>query len=162
MKDKLTPEELRLWKLNVKDVKPLSKKALPKETPPPPKIRLSQKPTLQKVPKSSLPVAPLQDFARKDLRHVKIDARLDMHGMTLDQGHQALERFLLKAQERGYKTVLVITGKGSIKTENTLRHQMPRWLEETALRRLITGFHYPAKPQDGGSGAYYVGVRKRG
>ncbi|HUX80490.1 MAG TPA: Smr/MutS family protein [Alphaproteobacteria bacterium] len=164
MKDKLTPEEIRLWKLNVKDVKPLSKKVYLQEKLPSLKKPIPQKPPSppsKKLVKSTFPIVPLQDFGRRELRHVRIDARFDMHGMSLENGYEALERFLIRAQERGYKKVLIITGKGSLKAENTLRHQLPRWLEETPLRILITGFHHPAKPQDGGPGAYYVGVRKR-
>ena len=164
MKDKLTPEDLRLWQTHVKDVKPRPKKVLepqsPAEKQPLPKIPLPQKPSPKRIIKNPLLSAPLQAFGRKELRHVKIDGRLDMHGMSLASAHDALERFLLQAQERGFKNVLVITGKGALSAENTLRYQFPRWLEEAPLRQLITSYH-SAKLQDGGSGAFYVGVRKR-
>ena len=91
----------------------------------------------------------------------EIDARLDLHGMTLDQAYTALERFLLGSQERGVKTVLVITGKGALSAETTLRSMLPRWLKETPLRNLVSSLHHPAKPQDGGRGAFYVIVKKR-
>jgi DNA-nicking Smr family endonuclease len=45
-------------------------------------------------------------------------------------------------------------------SENTLRHQVPRWLKETPLRRLVVSLHHPAKVQDGGTGAFYVEVRR--
>ncbi|OJW47574.1 MAG: hypothetical protein BGO67_04300 [Alphaproteobacteria bacterium 41-28] len=160
MKDKLTPEDLQLWQANVKDVKPLSKKVPKRKEPPVAKIRTPQKPPLKRIVKISPSLAPLQNLGRKELRHLKIDARLDMHGLSLEEGFDALERFLVRSQERGLKNVLVITGKGALSAENTLRHQFPRWLEETPLRELITSYH-PAKPQDGGSGAFYVGIRKR-
>jgi DNA-nicking Smr family endonuclease len=160
MKDKLTPEDLRLWQANVKDVKPLSKKISLKQDIPTPKLKVPPKPPLKRIVKSSPIPVPLQDFGRKELRHLQIDARLDMHGMSLEEGFNALERFLARAQTRGLKNVLVITGKGALSAENTLRHQFPRWLEDTPLRQFITSYH-PAKPQDGGSGAFYVGIRKQ-
>jgi DNA-nicking Smr family endonuclease len=104
---------------------------------------------------------PLQGFGRKELRHLKIDGRLDLHGMTMDEGYDALERFLIHAQEKRFKIVLIITGKGAVNSENTLRHQMPRWIKERPVRHLVSGFHSPARPQDGGQGACYIGVRKR-
>ncbi len=161
MKDKLSPEEIRLWQSYVKDVKPFSRKLPEPEEPIVPQLPLSPKPSPKKSVKRVPPIAPLQIFGRKELRHVKIDARLDMHGMTLEKGYDALEQFMKRSQERGFKYVLVITGKGALSAEKTFRHQMPGWLEEARLRSLITGFHHPAQPQDGGSGAFYVGVRKR-
>jgi|GEM_PF-4824494 len=44
--------------------------------------------------------------------------------------------------------------------ENTLRSQLPRWLQETPLRRFISSLHHPARLQDGGTGAFYVEVRR--
>ncbi len=163
MKEKLTPEDILLWQSHVKDVKPLSKiKPKPKktggdQTSQPPRIQVR---VLEKKARKIISLLPLQPLGRKELRHVKVGAQLDLHGMTLEQGYDALERFLRQAQDRGLKTVLIITGKGAVNNENTMRHQLPRWLQETPLRSLISSFHYPAQPRDGGHGAFYVGIRK--
>lgn len=167
MKKKLSPEDLKLWKNQLKDVKPLSKEekglkeppSLKKYTIPPLRHRRPHPlETSSSVSPSSLP---LQELRRKEVRHLKIEGRLDMHGMTLDEGYAALERYLHYAQGKGFKIILVITGKGSLGSENTLRHQVPRWIKETALRHLVSSFQTPAKQQDGGQGACYIGVRKR-
>lgn len=167
MKRKLSPEDMQLWKSYVKDVKALLKikkdskelsqsvtTSLKPLQPIIPVMKTEKKPGLVQVE------TPLSAFARKEWRHAKIDARLDMHGMTLEEGHRAVERFLLSAQERELKLVLVITGKGALSSENTLRHQFPRWLKEDPLKRLIIAFHHPAKPEHGGQGAFYVRVRQ--
>lgn len=163
MKQKLSPEDLRLWQSQLKDVKPLptaekvrEEISLPKR----PKLPQPQGRSLERQLGTSLPSIPLQDFGRKDLRHLRIDGRLDMHGMTMDQAYNALEQFLIRSQERGFKIVLIITGKGALSSENTLRRQLPRWVKETPVGRLVTSLHHPAKPQDGGQGAFYLGVRK--
>jgi DNA-nicking Smr family endonuclease len=161
VKRKLTPEEARLWQSYIRDVKPISKIRKKPEEQPVSKALPSLRPVPRKVPQRSISLDGLQPFERRKLRHVKIEARLDMHGMTLDEGYGALERFLIRSQEKGLKTVLIITGKGSLSAENTLRRNLPLWLEETLLRSFISSFHYPAKQQDGGYGAYYVGIRKR-
>jgi len=147
-------------------VKPLSKTQLQSEKTGKPKREDKtpslQNPSLKKPVKEAVasPLAP-QPFGRKELRRIKIDARLDLHGLSLVEGYEVLERFLRWAQERGVKTALVITGKGSLSSENTLRHQLPRWLKETPLRTFVSFLHHPAKQQDGGQGAFYVGVRKK-
>ncbi|MBI2706952.1 MAG: Smr/MutS family protein [Proteobacteria bacterium] len=164
MTKKLTPEERRLWRLNTRDVTPLSKDAQKGEEvveKPPPLKTPAVKPA-PKVKKVASPVLPpsLPSLGRKEVRRLKIEARFDMHGLTLHTGYEALERFLIGVQERGLKTVLVITGKGSMSAENTLRSQLPRWLQETPLRRFVVSLHHPAKLQDGGTGAFYVEVRR--
>ncbi len=42
-----------------------------------------------------------------------VEARLDLHGMRQRDAHAALRRFLKSAQGKGYRHVLVITGKGA-------------------------------------------------
>ena len=159
-------KDIHLWTRYVKDVKPIAKKkeTQQEDTSLKKKATLKQKP-IQKVlsspPLHSPSLPPLRDLGRKELRNLKLNAEIDLHGQSLEQAYDSLEHFLLKAQEKGYKTVLVITGKGSIKAENTIRHQLGRWLEHTPLRRFISFFHYPAKQQDGGTGACYVGIRKK-
>ena len=40
------------------------------------------------------------------------EARIDLHGMTVDRAHNALTGFVLRAHGQGKRLVLVITGKG--------------------------------------------------
>ena len=42
-----------------------------------------------------------------------IDARLDLHGHTQAEAHDALIRFLRRVRDKGASVVLVITGKGA-------------------------------------------------
>lgn len=159
MKGKLPPEDIFLWKREMRDVKSLPQPKPEKEEP---KVTSKTKPILpSKKPASQviLSVSP-QVLGRREFRRFKIEARLDLHGMRLEAGRDALEGFLRQAQDKGLKTVLVITGKGSMSSENTLRHQLPKWFEEAPLRGCVYSFHYPAKPQDGGQGAYYVILRR--
>ncbi|VAW10984.1 hypothetical protein MNBD_ALPHA09-1151, partial [hydrothermal vent metagenome] len=44
---------------------------------------------------------------------IDVDGTLDLHGMTQSHAHMALRGFLIAAQARGDRLVLVITGKGS-------------------------------------------------
>ena len=158
-KEKLPPEELTLWQNQLKDVKPLRKlKKRSKED----KKEVPLPSSPKDLPlKKVKPVDVLQPFQRREVRQVQIEARLDMHGLSLGRAYDILEQFLRKAQDNHFKTVLIITGKGSLSEEQTLRHQLPRWLEETPLKGLVASYHNPARPNHGGAGAYYVRLRKK-
>jgi len=61
--------------------------------------------------------APLANFDRRKVRKiasgkVEVEARIDLHGLRQRDAHLRLRAFLIEAHARGYKTVLVITGKG--------------------------------------------------
>jgi DNA-nicking Smr family endonuclease len=89
---------------------------------------------------------------------IRPEAALDLHGHTLAKAHAALHRFIARMQGHGAHCVIVITGRGA-QDGPTLRAEVPRWLNEPALRKLILGFS-EAQPQDGGAGALYVLLRR--
>jgi DNA-nicking Smr family endonuclease len=96
------------------------------------------------------------------------EARIDLHGMTLAEAHPELIRFILNAHAAGLRLVLVITGKGKRRDDlgpipqrtGALRHQVPHWLHLPPLGPAVlqvTESHL----KHGGSGAYYVYLRRR-
>lgn len=91
-----------------------------------------------------------------------LEGRLDLHGMTQDQAHGRLTRFIATSAEAGKRCVLVITGKGLKPTGETgvLRKAVPRWLNSTELRPLVLAIRY-AQSKDGGEGALYVLLKRR-
>ncbi len=92
----------------------------------------------------------------------QIEARIDLHGMTQDEARPALTAFIGRSHRAGLREVLVITGKGGGAggTTGVLRQRVPDWLNDAALRPLITGFMVAA-PNDGGAGALYVRLKRR-
>jgi len=96
------------------------------------------------------------------------EARLDLHGMTLDQAHGALIGFVLRAQGAGKRLVLVVTGKGKDRDSGgpipvrrgVLRHNVPHWLRAAPLGPLVLQVT-EAHISHGGGGAYYVYLRRR-
>lgn len=87
-----------------------------------------------------------------------IDASLDLHGLTQEEAHRRLTRFVADAQRRGHRCVLVITGRGVVRG-GVLRRMVPRWLGEAPTRgRVLT--YSPARVQHGGEGALYVLLRR--
>ena len=128
-------------------------------------------------PKAAPPIA---DFDRKKAKKIRsgqieIEARIDLHGMRQDEAHTALRGFLIRAQGRGQRWVLVITGKGKITDRDedapfdmtvnsdrgVLKRNVPRWLEEPDLRPLVVSYT-SAAISHGGDGALYVHLRKKG
>jgi len=91
-----------------------------------------------------------------------IEGRLDLHGMTQQQAHSALDEFIDHAYHAGKRCVIVITGKGGVSKENkgVLRQRTPAWLNLPQNRSKILGFT-AAQPKDGGSGALYVLLKRR-
>lgn len=95
------------------------------------------------------------------------EARIDLHGMTLAQAHPELTRFVLGAHGRGCRLVLVITGKGRKglddgpipQRQGVLRHQVPQWLRLPPMGAVVMQID-PAHLRHGGSGAYYVYLRR--
>jgi DNA-nicking Smr family endonuclease len=90
-----------------------------------------------------------------------IEARLDLHGNTQAEAHDALTAFVHTSYEAGRRCVLVITGRGlGPSGPGVLRSAVPRWLEDVPLRRKILAIA-PAQPRDGGAGALYLLLRRR-
>ncbi|SIS58060.1 Smr/MutS family protein [Phaeovulum vinaykumarii] len=97
------------------------------------------------------------------------EARIDLHGMSVAQAHPALIRFVSGAHARGQRLVLVITGKGRRDGDpgplptrpGVLREQVPHWLHLPPLSGLVLQVS-SAHARHGGSGAYYVYLRRPG
>jgi DNA-nicking Smr family endonuclease len=120
----------------------------------------SIKPQLDKAPT----LAPLGRRLKKRVARGRepIDAKIDLHGLTQTEAHAALLRFLHRAQDRGARMVLVVTGKGSTERHaerGVLKRQVPMWLALPEFRRLIVGFE-DAHIGHGGQGALYVRLRR--
>jgi DNA-nicking Smr family endonuclease len=108
-----------------------------------------------------------QDKLRRGL--MEPDARIDLHGMTQATAHRTLFTWLAAAHSRGYRLVLVVTGKGNPQNDESapwmmsahgvLKQMVPRWLNEPELAALIASIQ-PAHVKHGGGGALYVYLRK--
>ena len=84
-----------------------------------------------------------------------IEGRLDLHGMTQAEAHDALAAFIARSHAAGLRAVLVITGKSGV-----LYGAAPRWLEESANRARVLATSR-AQAQHGGAGALYVLLRRK-
>jgi DNA-nicking Smr family endonuclease len=179
----LSDEEEALWAGFTRSIKPLQSlkhgvKAIPKPSPTPvastpaPSQTRSHPVTPRETPRPSPPLAPLGRRLKQRVARGRepIDARLDLHGMTQQQAHAALLRFLHRAQADGVKTALVVTGKGLRRSSSgaeydadsrpgVLKRRVPMWLALPEFRLLVVGFD-DAHVGHGGEGALYVRLRR--
>ena len=146
--------------------------------PPVPSFRIGEKARVTRLHdlspslSDSLQAAPLQmdakAFGRMTRGKLAPESRIDLHGLTLSEAHPELIRFILNAQGQGLRLVLVITGKGKRGTDHgpipqrmgALRHQVPQWLRLPSLGQAVLQVA-EAHLKHGGSGAYYVYLRRR-
>ena len=103
----------------------------------------------------------------------EIEARLDLHGMTQNDAHDALVGFIRRCHANGYRTVLVITGKGGTRRNRddgddvaprprgVLKQNVPRWLGGPELSAVVVSYS-AAHIRHGGEGALYVRLRRTG
>ena len=90
----------------------------------------------------------------------EIQARLDLHRMTVEAARCEIFEFIVESQQLGLRSVLLIHGKGESKAEqergSILKGCVDHWLRELEI---VQAFH-SAQPQHGGTGAAYVLLRK--
>jgi DNA-nicking Smr family endonuclease len=92
-------------------------------------------------------------------------ATLDLHGMTLAAAERAVARFLEEAAALDLRLVLVVTGKGLREVSGRImggriREEFPAWLNRGENRAKVRATK-PAHLRHGGSGAFYVLLRRR-
>jgi DNA-nicking Smr family endonuclease len=158
-------DERALWRETMRGVKPLRPIVLkgkpPEEIAKPPKRETKSR----RAPASKQPAPPartaksIDALDRRTATRLKrgtlaIEARLDLHGMTQAEAHDALTRFIARAQKHGSRAVLVITGKSGV-----LHSAVPRWLNEGDNRGRILAIRR-AHAQHGGEGALYLMLRR--
>lgn len=180
MRRKLSADEIALWQKVTEKAEKLHPNASPLPVPDaaPVTAQIKKKPKAVKtstasapspVPKQSQPALDTRALKRIKKGKSKPEARLDLHGMTLDRAHPALTRFVLSSQASGRRLVLVITGKGRRTQDDpfemapyargVLNRQVPQWLAQPPLSAVVWQVS-PAHQSYGGDGAYYVFLRK--
>ena len=156
-----------MWQRATRDVKRLAPR--PELPVPPVNSRPALKPAVVKLPAplpEPTPPRPLDSFAGIDRANAerlkrgkhRIDARLDLHGLTQDEAHRALAVFIRASRADGKRCVLVITGRGSA-GGGVLKAAVPRWLHEPEFRPHLLAIA-AAQPRDGGNGALYIMLRR--
>ena len=116
-----------------------------------------------------------QRLPDKDNFQAKIKTKktrsLDLHGQTLDEANRIIENFIRKSYEDKVHKLIIVTGKGLhsnnekdpyvSKDLSILKYSIPNFLKNNAeLMELISNIS-EASIEDGGSGAFYIFLKKK-
>ena len=112
---------------------------------------------------------PNKDFKPQKQNLLKTRS-IDLHGYTLEQANNAIEEFILKAYEEKVSKLIVVTGKGIhsdvekdpyvSKDLSILKYSVPEFINNNQnLMRVINDIQ-DATIEDGGSGAFYIFLKK--
>ncbi len=92
----------------------------------------------------------------------RIDATLDLHGMRMEQAHEAIKQFINHNRANGNRCLRIVHGKGHGVDEGMggkkpiLKRSVDGWLRRNST---VLGFS-SCLSQHGGTGAVYVLVKK--
>jgi len=84
---------------------------------------------------------------------INLEARLDLHGYTVDEATTAISRWVAHHQARGHKNGIIIHGKGGKLSETSILKQLTSQLLQAHPSVLA---YHSAQPKHGGTGAVYV------
>ena len=165
---RLPTEETELWRHAVRDVAPLPGRRPPPRPERAPAARQAVQADAAAAPPHRPPPSPppldrhagIDRATAERLRRGRypVEATLDLHGMTQERAHRALAGFVAGARAAGRRCVLIVTGHGRM-SGGVLKAAVPRWLDDPLLRPHLLMIA-SARPQDGGTGALYVLLRR--
>ncbi len=102
---------------------------------------------------------------------VKETRLLDLHGKSLDDANRVIENFIKKSHQDKVHKLIIVTGKGLhsnnekdpyvSKDLGILKYSIPEFLKNNSeLMKMISNIS-DANIQDGGSGAFYIFLKKK-
>ena len=116
-----------------------------------------------------------EKLPNKDLKSLQKNTlkikNIDLHGYTLDEANKIIEKFINSSYDEGASKLIVVTGKGIhsnneknpyiSKDLSILKYSVPEFIENnTELMKKIFEIK-DASIEDGGSGAFYIFLKKK-
>ena len=112
---------------------------------------------------------PNKDFKLSKKKSFKVKS-IDLHGYTLEQANNAIEKFILESFREKVNKLIVVTGKGLhsqnekdpyvSKNLSILKYSVPEFIESNKSLMKIINEIKDANIEDGGSGAFYIYLKK--
>ena len=119
---------------------------------------------------SSKEKLPNKDFKSHKKTSLKIKT-IDLHGYSLDQANIVVENFINKSYIEKVNKLIIVTGKGLhsknekdpyiSKNLSILKYSVPEFISNNKNLMNIVYDIQDAKIEDGGSGAFYISIRKK-
>ena len=95
---------------------------------------------------------------------------IDLHGYNLEEANNLIENFILKSYQENINKLIVVTGKGLhsqndknpyvSKDLSILRYSVPEFINNNKSLMKIIYEIKDAKVEDGGTGAFYIYLKK--
>ncbi len=95
----------------------------------------------------------------------------DLHGFSLDEANQKIKKLIHHAYENGINKLIVVTGKGKHSTNDKdpyvskdlgiLKNSVPEFIKNSKDLMKIINEIKDADISDGGSGAFYIFLKKK-
>jgi len=110
-------------------------------------------------------------------KDIKIDKKItfktrsiDLHGYSLEEANKSIEDFIIKSYQEKINKLIIVTGKG-IHSQNEkdpyvskdlsiLKYSVPEFISNNKNLMKIINEMKDAKIEDGGSGAFYIFLKK--
>ena len=113
---------------------------------------------------------PNKDFKYQKNKNLKVRS-IDLHGYNLDEANKTVENFINKAFSENINKLIIVTGKG-LHSENEkdpyvskdfgiLKYSVPDFIKSNHNLNKIIDFIQDATIEDGGSGAFYIHLKKK-
>ena len=116
-----------------------------------------------------------EKIPNKDLKKITTNISktksIDLHGYSLQNANKVIENFIKKSYEEEVKKLIVVTGKGLhsdnqnnpyvSKDLSILKYSVPEFIRSNQNLIKIIDFMQDAKIEDGGSGAFYIHLKKK-
>ena len=113
---------------------------------------------------------PNKDINFKKKKNLKTSS-LDLHGYSLSEANKLIEKFIIKSYEENINKLIIVTGKGLhsdneknpyiSKDLSILKYSVPEFLNNnTELMNRILDIKN-ANIEDGGSGAFYIYLKRK-
>ena len=111
-----------------------------------------------------------ENFLSTKEKKIKIK-NIDLHGYKLDEANKKIESFIKQSYIEKVNKLIVVTGKGLhsqnekdpyvSKDLSILRYSVPHFIKNNnELMKMINDFD-SATIEDGGSGAFYIYIKKK-
>ena len=114
----------------------------------------------------NISVTETEDDFLEENRQINKVRKLDLHGYSLDNANQVVEKFIIESFDKGYNKLLVVTGKGlrSKSYDNpyisdnlsVLKNSVPEYIKNNENLNSIISKIIQADQQDGGEGAINI------
>ena len=115
-----------------------------------------------------------EKLSNKDIKFkkkVSLKTRsIDLHGYTLDQANKSIENFIINSYEEKINKLIVVTGKGLhsqnekdpyvSKDLSILKYSVPEFISKNKNLMKVINDIKDAKIEDGGTGAFYIFLKK--